>query len=437
MRPRWPSGLSRQRWRWSAAARPWVLYAVFAWAGGSRPALVGFSLTIGVLIGAEMPLLMTLIQRIRARTRAARSPTCSLPTTWARWSAVWLSPSSCSPCWGSSTGALLTGTVNALAGGALVLWLFRRDLTRRGRYQLVGVNVLCSRCWPPRPPSPVTSNGPPGGRCTGRTCGSRCGPAYKRSSSPRSPHGALDLFLDGRLRVSSRDERQYHQALVDPAMSGPHRRVLILGGGDGLAAAEVLRHPGVTSVTLVELDARRGTPGPHGPGTLRTERPRVPRSAATGGHRRRLHLAAVAAPAALRRDHFGPAGPRDHARAPSSTRRSSTVWRRGCWRPAGGWPSTRARWPPGSRGLLDGRDDDTDGRSADRPVPGDRQGAGLRRGPGPYDGSSGGAQRLGLCAGLPGAAAAECSRYAVPGPRWRAGRPGCPPSTLLHPRYSD
>ncbi|RBL80506.1 spermidine synthase, partial [Streptomyces cavourensis] len=41
-----------------------VLYASFAWLGESRYPVVGFSLAIGVLIGAEIPLLMTLIQRV-------------------------------------------------------------------------------------------------------------------------------------------------------------------------------------------------------------------------------------------------------------------------------------------------------------------------------------------------------------------------------------
>ncbi|MFB7502722.1 spermine/spermidine synthase domain-containing protein, partial [Streptomyces broussonetiae] len=66
----------------------------------------------------------------------------------------------------------------------------------------------------------------------------------------------LDLFLDGRLRVGGRDERLYHEALVHPALSGgPHARVLILGGGDGMAAREALRRPGVRRVDVVELDA--------------------------------------------------------------------------------------------------------------------------------------------------------------------------------------
>ncbi|MFD9204452.1 spermidine synthase, partial [Streptomyces anthocyanicus] len=50
------------------------------------------------------------------------------------------------------------------------------------------------------------------------------------------------------------DERRYHEALVHPAMNGPHARVLVLGGGDGLAVREVLRHRGVRRVDVVELD---------------------------------------------------------------------------------------------------------------------------------------------------------------------------------------
>ena len=66
------------------------------------------------------------------------------------------------------------------------------------------------------------------------------------------------LFLNGNLQFSSRDEYRYHEALVHPALATlPHaRRVLILGGGDGLAAREVLKYPQVESITLVDLDAK-------------------------------------------------------------------------------------------------------------------------------------------------------------------------------------
>lgn len=68
----------------------------------------------------------------------------------------------------------------------------------------------------------------------------------------------FQLFLNGNLQFSSADEYRYHEALVHPAMvSAPTpRRVLILGGGDGLALREVLKYPGVEHVTLVDLDPK-------------------------------------------------------------------------------------------------------------------------------------------------------------------------------------
>ena len=64
------------------------------------------------------------------------------------------------------------------------------------------------------------------------------------------------LFLNGNLQFAERDEYRYHEALVHPAMAahGAPRKVAVLGGGDGMAVREVLRYPGVESITLVELD---------------------------------------------------------------------------------------------------------------------------------------------------------------------------------------
>ena len=66
------------------------------------------------------------------------------------------------------------------------------------------------------------------------------------------------LFLNGNLQLSSLDEAIYHEQLVHPAMTLATRRdrVLVLGGGDGLAVREVLVHPDVREVTLVDLDPR-------------------------------------------------------------------------------------------------------------------------------------------------------------------------------------
>jgi spermidine synthase len=71
-----------------------------------------------------------------------------------------------------------------------------------------------------------------------------------------SSHRDLRLFLNGNLQFSSRDEYRYHEALVHPGLAAVKdpRRVLIFGGGDGLAAREVLKQPAVERIVQVELD---------------------------------------------------------------------------------------------------------------------------------------------------------------------------------------
>jgi len=78
---------------------------------------------------------------------------------------------------------------------------------------------------------------------------------YQRVILTRSASD-FQLFLSGSLQFHSADEYRYHEALVHPAMaSAAHpRRVLVLGGGDGLAVREILRHDSVERVTVVDLD---------------------------------------------------------------------------------------------------------------------------------------------------------------------------------------
>ena len=66
----------------------------------------------------------------------------------------------------------------------------------------------------------------------------------------------LRLFLNSHLQFSSRDEYRYHEALVHPGLAAAPeaRHVLVLGGGDGLAVREILKHRNVEQVTLVDLD---------------------------------------------------------------------------------------------------------------------------------------------------------------------------------------
>jgi spermidine synthase len=80
--------------------------------------------------------------------------------------------------------------------------------------------------------------------------------SYQRIIVTRNRAG-FQLFLNGNLQFSSLDEYRYHEALVHPAMvvaNEKPKRVLVLGGGDGLALREILKYSSVENVTLVDLD---------------------------------------------------------------------------------------------------------------------------------------------------------------------------------------
>jgi len=70
------------------------------------------------------------------------------------------------------------------------------------------------------------------------------------------PFGRL-FRLDGHFMTSEQDEFYYHENLVHvAALAHPEpRRALIVGGGDGGSAEELLKHPSMAAVTLCEVDA--------------------------------------------------------------------------------------------------------------------------------------------------------------------------------------
>ena len=68
-------------------------------------------------------------------------------------------------------------------------------------------------------------------------------------------HGVM-LLNDGYVMLSERDEFVYHEMMAHvPLFVHPDpKRVLIIGGGDGGTAREVLRHPSVEECVVVEID---------------------------------------------------------------------------------------------------------------------------------------------------------------------------------------
>jgi len=79
---------------------------------------------------------------------------------------------------------------------------------------------------------------------------------YQKIDLYQTPKFGKLLVLDGDPQSSEHDEDIYHEALVHPAMVTAHSRekILILGGGEGATLREVLRHPDVGKVIMVDID---------------------------------------------------------------------------------------------------------------------------------------------------------------------------------------
>ena len=227
-----------------------VLFLAFVYTGAFRLVLYTLVAVIGVLVGLEIPLLMRIL-RDRFTFKDVVANVLTFDYLGALGASI-LFPILLVPHLGLVRSALLFGLVNA----AVALWstlLFRRQLG--APRLLVGACVIVLG---------LLAAGMAGAnRITSLAEENLYADEVVLARSSRYQRivltawkNDLRLFLNGHLQFSSRDEYRYHEALVHPGLAAVPgaRRVLILGGGDGLAAREVLRYSEVESVTLVDLD---------------------------------------------------------------------------------------------------------------------------------------------------------------------------------------
>ncbi|HVJ00549.1 MAG TPA: polyamine aminopropyltransferase [Sphingomonas sp.] len=228
----------------SAAA----LFMLFPVIDHFRVALYGLVLAIGFLVGLEIPLLIRILRGFDFREVVSNVLTFDYVGALV---ASLLFPLLLMPHLGMIRTGFAFGIANAAVALALLFALPRR--AAYGLEKLVAVLVLALLAvgfasadrlqrW-----AEVASYGEPVVYAVSTP--------FQRIVLTRNGDD-LRLYLNGNLQFSSRDEYRYHEALVHPALGrvARPRNVLILGGGDGLAAREVLRHPGVERLTLVDLD---------------------------------------------------------------------------------------------------------------------------------------------------------------------------------------
>ncbi|ETW21928.1 spermidine synthase [Mycobacterium gastri 'Wayne'] len=236
----------------SAAA----LYVTFAFIGGSLWVLALGTALIGGLVGAEVPLLMTLLQsgRVAGATDTGRMLADLTAADYLGALVGGLSwPFVLLPQLGMIRGAAATGIVNLVAAAVVSIFLLRR---------IVGARQLATALGALAAALGLLVTLLVGARGIETTSRQRlyADPiiAYRHSVYQEivvtRRGNDLRLYLDGGLQFSTVDEYRYTESLVYPALGAGAHSVLVLGGGDGLAARELLRQPGVGQIVQVELD---------------------------------------------------------------------------------------------------------------------------------------------------------------------------------------
>jgi spermidine synthase len=212
------------------------------------PVFYGLCAVLGALVGIEIPLLVRILRQGRESMSDALSHVLALDYLGALVGSL-VFPLVALPFLGLSRASVVFGIMNlAVAAAGLTLVRERRRMLLA---RLVIASLVLATCT-------VAS---------ARLVGYLEDLLYQDSVvfARDTPYQRIvitrwrtdvRLYLNGHLQLSSIDEARYHEPLVIPAMETAVRRsqVLILGGGDGLAAREVLKYPDIEQITVVDID---------------------------------------------------------------------------------------------------------------------------------------------------------------------------------------
>ncbi|MDH6242935.1 polyamine aminopropyltransferase [Mycobacterium sp. OTB74] len=233
-----------------------ALYVTFAFVGDSGWVLGIATAMIGGLVGAEVPLLMTLLQRgrVAGATDAGRvlanlnaADYLGALLGGLAWPFLVL------PHLGMIRGAAATGMINLAAAAVVSVFLLRQILSRHELWGALGVLVLAFAVLATLLATASGIETTARQRLYADPIVTYQHSAYQEIVVTRNGDDTR-LYLDGGLQFSTRDEYRYTESLVYPALGDGARSVLVIGGGDGLAARELLRQPGIDRIMQVELD---------------------------------------------------------------------------------------------------------------------------------------------------------------------------------------
>ena len=227
-----------------------LLFLAFAYTQGFQLLMYALDVVIGILVGLEIPILMRMV-REHYHFRDVVAHVLTFDYLGALGASL-LFPTLLVPHLGLVRSAMLFGLINV----GVALWstfLFAKQLPSAQLLRVCCILVMC-------------------GLAVGLAQAKRITAAAEENIYADEIILARDtryqnivltrfkddirLFLNSHLQFSSRDEYRYHEALIHPGLSAvpAPRRVLVLGGGDGLAVREILKYPQIERITLVDLD---------------------------------------------------------------------------------------------------------------------------------------------------------------------------------------
>lgn len=231
-----------------------LLYLTYAYGAVFWPVVVGLIVGIGALTGLEVPLLTRIMDDeesldVNLANILSFDYLGGLLATLAF-------PFVLLPVLGTFRASLTLGLCNLVIGVVNVWWfsgLLGRRARRQGYLFSAGAALLLGGL--------LAASGPLMDRWSDRVYEDR---VVYREQTPYQKivmtrwQEDLRLFLNGNLQFSSLDEPRYHEPLVHVPMGQVEapRQVLVLGGGDGLAARELLKYAEVEQVTIVDLDPK-------------------------------------------------------------------------------------------------------------------------------------------------------------------------------------
>lgn len=278
---------------WIGGSAVSILYALYTYTGHFRYGMLLLIVCIGTLIGLEIPLLTRILRQYDS-LRSALANALSMDYCGSLFAAV-LFPYLLLPFWGAMYTSVLTGIVN-WAVGLAVLLTFRRQIDIRLKRMLyaqvgaVGAFLLALLVYT----QPLVG--------AWESAMYEDPIAHQEQSAYQNivlttRGDQIRLYLDGHLQFASVDEFRYHEALVHPAMELAHakKRVLVIGGGDGLTVREVLKYPQVEHVDLVDLDPAVTR--------LAARNPHIARINQNALNRQQVHITHADGFAFLQRDH--------------------------------------------------------------------------------------------------------------------------------------